>query len=108
MAKFEDVTCTLGWDLTSDFVQSGSTFSGTMSYVGRTVNCGVELPLDLASFLGQGSSLPITGTASGGSLMFGTGPAMFTGTYTATRIDATWTFVQEGVTVNYTWRQNKQ
>jgi hypothetical protein len=109
VATFEGVSCSYLWDLTSDLVQSGSTFSGTGTAVGRAVNCSVALPLDLASiFNGQGSAAALSGTASGGSLSFQASTLAFTGTYTSSRIDAAASLVFEGVAINWTLVQTKQ
>lgn len=109
VATFEGITCRYTWDLTSDLVQSGSSVTGTVSVVSRTIACSVSLPLDLTSlFAGQTSGAAVSGTASGGALTIGAGPLMFSGTYTTSRIDATANYAIEGITVVYTWKQTKQ
>jgi len=105
----EGVTCTVLWDLTTDLVQSGTTFTGTGTSVGRGASCSIPLPADITAIInGQTGSGSLSGTASGGSLSFRVGELNFTGTYTSTRLDATAPLVVEGFTINYTWRQTKQ
>jgi hypothetical protein len=105
----EGLTCTYMFDITTDLVQSGSTFTGTGTSVARGINCSIPLPSAVTSvFIGQGGSGSMEGTASGGALTFQAGILPFTGTYTATRFDATGTTVIEGFTIQSTWRQTKQ
>jgi len=109
VVSLEGVTCTVQWDLTSDFVQSGTAFTGTGTSVGRGASCSIPLPSEInAVIAGQTGSGSLSGTASGGSLSFRVGELTFTGTYTSTRLDATAPLVVEGLTINYTWRQTKQ
>jgi hypothetical protein len=104
----EGVTCTVTSDLTTDMVHSGSTFSGTGTSVTRGFNCSISLPVDFTSVLGQSGSGSFAGSASNGAITFQVGQFPFSGTYTATRIDATSTTVLEGFTFKLTWRQTKQ
>jgi hypothetical protein len=107
--NFEGVTCNYAWDITSDFVQSGSSLTGVATAVGRGINCSIPLPSEvLAVFNGQSGSANLTGTANNGALTFGGEGLSFMGTYTNTRIDATAVVMMEGLTFNYTWRQTKQ
>jgi hypothetical protein len=109
MLSGEGVTCTYNWDLTSDFVQSGSTFSGTISSVSRSISCSIPLPPEVtAIFNGQTGGAPVSGTANAGALAFSGGMLNFTGTYTASRFDATAVFPIEGFTITYVMRQTKQ
>jgi hypothetical protein len=89
--NFEGVTCNYAWDLTSDLVQTGTTFTGTGTSVARGINCNIPLPPGLdAIFNGQTGTIP------------------FTGTYTATQLNATGTLSLEGAQMTWTWRQTKQ
>jgi hypothetical protein len=109
VVSLEGVTCTVQWDLTSDFVQSGTAFTGTGTSVGRGASCSIPLPPEINAIInGQSGSGSLSGTASGGSLSFRVGDLTFTGTYTSTRLDATAPLMVEGLTINYTWRQTKQ
>jgi hypothetical protein len=105
----QGISCNYLWDTTSDFVQSGSTFSGTVTSVLRSVNCNVALPGELNAILvGQTGSGPISGAANAGSFSFQGGMLSFTGNYTATRLEATANFSIEGFTVVYTFKETKQ
>jgi hypothetical protein len=109
MASFEGITCTYVADVLSDLVHSGSTFTGTATAVPRSINCSEALPPGIdALFRGQTSSVPVTGTASGGSISFQAETLAFTGTYSSTQINATSSIVVEGITVSWTFRQTKQ
>jgi len=69
MLNGQGVTCTYNWDLASDFVQSGSTFNGTITSVSRSISCSVPLPPEVtAIFSGQTGGAPVSGTASAGAL----------------------------------------
>jgi hypothetical protein len=107
--NFEGVTCNYAWDLTSDLVQTGTTFTGTGTSVARGINCNIPLPPGLdAIFNGQTGSGSLSGTASNGTLSFQAGTIPFTGTYTATQLNATGTLSLEGAQMTWTWRQTKQ
>jgi hypothetical protein len=109
VVSLEGVTCTVLWDLTTDLVQSGTALTGTGTSVGRGASCSIPLPPEINAIInGQTGSGSLSGTASNGSLSFRVGELVFTGTYTSTRLDATAPLVVEGLTINYTWRQNKQ
>lgn len=109
MVSIEGVTCMVNWDATSDFVQSGSTFNGTLTFVGRAASCSVPLPPEInAAVSGQVGSGPVSGTANAGSLAFQLGTLAFTGSYTASRLDATAPLTVEGLTITYVLRQTKQ
>jgi hypothetical protein len=83
--------------------------TGTGTSVGRGANCSIPLPPEINAIInGQTGSGSLSGTASNGSLSFRVGELVFTGTYTSTRLEATAPLVAEGLTINYTWRQNKQ
>jgi len=102
------VNCNYTWDATADFVQSGSTFNGTVSAVARSISCSIPLPPEInAVFNGNAGLASVNGTANGGSLAFQAQPLSFTGTYTSNRIDATAPFTIEGFTILYTLRLTK-
>jgi hypothetical protein len=103
------LTCTYNWDLTSDFVQSGSTFNGTITSVSRAISCSVPLPPEVnAIFNGSTGANPVSGTANAGALAFQGGTLNFTGTYTASQLDAMAPLQIEGFTITYMMRQTKQ
>jgi len=104
----EGVTCNFSWDLTTDMVHTGSTFTGTGSTVTRSFNCSFPLPPEATAALGSGGSGSFAGTASGGSIATQIGMYNYTGTYTSTRIEMTSNQVFEGLTLRATWRQTKQ
>ncbi|HEU0105812.1 MAG TPA: SH3 domain-containing protein [Vicinamibacteria bacterium] len=107
--SFEGVTCTVQWDMTVDFVQSGTALTGTGTSVARGASCSVPLPPEIDAIInGTTGSGGLSGSASGGSLSFRVGDLAFTGTYTSTRLDATAPLVVEGLTITYTWRLTKQ
>jgi hypothetical protein len=110
MLSGEGVTCSYSWDATSDFVQSGSTFNGTVSAVARSINCSVPLPPEVTAIFNGTSagSAPVSGSANAGSFSFQAETLAFTGTYTASRLDATATLSMEGFTISYVLRQTKQ
>jgi len=109
MLSGQGLTCTYNWDTTSDFVQSGSTFSGTVTAVARAINCSIPLPPEVtAVFSGNAGTVPVSGTANAGSFAFQGGMLAFTGTYTASGLDATAPFSVEGFTITYVLRETKQ
>ena len=109
VVSLEGVTCTVQWDTTVDFVQSGTALTGTGTSVGRGASCSVPLPPEVNAIInGTTGSGSLSGSASGGSLSFRVGDLAFTGTYTSTRLDATAPLVVEGLTITYTWRLTKQ
>jgi hypothetical protein len=66
--------------------------------------------LDLNTiFAGQAGGAPVSGTANAGSVSFQAGPSLtFTGTYTASRLEASAPFPFEGFTVVFTLKETKQ
>ncbi|HEU0094500.1 MAG TPA: SH3 domain-containing protein [Vicinamibacteria bacterium] len=109
MLSGEGVTCTYNWDTTSDFVQSGSTFNGSVTAVARGISCSIPLPPEVtAVFNGTAGTAAVSGTANAGSFAFGAEMLAFTGTYTASRLDATATISMEGFTITYVLRETKQ
>jgi hypothetical protein len=59
-------------------------------------------------FNGTAGTAAVSGTANAGSLAFGAEMLAFTGTYTASRLDATATFSMEGFTITYVLTETKQ
>ena len=108
MISGEGITCNYSWDLTTDVVQTGSTFSGTGSTITRTFNCSIPLPPAVTAGIGTGGSGSFSGSASGGAIATQIGIYNYTGTYTSTRIEMTANQVLEGFTLRSTWRQTKQ
>ena len=105
----EGLTCNYTWDLTTDVVHTGSTFTGTGSSVARTFNCSIPLPPNVTSaVLGSGGGGSFAGTASGGAMTTQIGIYNYSGTYTSTRIEMTSNVVLEGFNLRSTWRQTKQ
>jgi hypothetical protein len=103
------ITCNYSWDLTTDVVHTGSTFTGTGSTVTRTFNCSIPLPPAVTAAIGAGGSGSFSGTASGGSIATDIGGIYhYTGTYTSTRIEMVSNEIFEGLTLRSTWRQTKQ
>jgi hypothetical protein len=109
MLSGQGLSCTYNWDVSSDFVQSGSSFNGTVTAVARGVSCSVPLPPEVtAVFNGTAGSAPVSGTANAGSFAFQAETLAFTGTYTASQLQATATLPIEGFTLTYVMRQTKQ
>ncbi|HEY8150618.1 MAG TPA: SH3 domain-containing protein [Vicinamibacteria bacterium] len=109
MLSGQGVSCTYNWDTTSDFVQSGSTFNGSVAAVARAISCSIPLPPEVnAVFNGTAGTAAVSGTANAGSLAFGAEMLAFTGTYTASRLDATANISIEGFTITYVLRETKQ
>jgi hypothetical protein len=109
MLSGQGLSCTYNWDVTSDYVQSGSTFNGTVTAVTRGISCNVPLPPEVtAIFNGTAGSAAVSGTANNGSFAFGAETLSFTGTYTATQLQATATLPIEGFSITYVMRQSKQ
>jgi hypothetical protein len=102
VSSFQGVSCTGSWDLTVDFVQSGTTLNGSGTSVSRTFNCSLDIPGGIPGVSGQTGSGTLSGTASGGALTFRIGELTFTGTYTNSRMEARSNTTIEGVSLNYT------
>lgn len=106
-----ETACTYRWDLTSDLVQSGASLSGSATAVSRSASCSFQaIPTLPPPFSGPASAVPINGAASGGAVTFQAGVSPFTGTYTASLLDAAGSLpgLANGGTATYTWRQTKQ
>ena len=98
----EGISCSFGYDIVADLTESNGALSGQISYNAQRLACASPDPVVQQAInaglgaAGNSGSLPVGGTASGGTISLVVAQLTFNGSYTRTSLEATANFAIEG------------
>jgi hypothetical protein len=98
----EGISCSFGYDIVADLTESNGALGGQISYNAQQLSCSSPNPVvqqainSALGSAGNSGSLPVGGTASGGTISLVVAQLTFNGSYTRTSLEATANFAVEG------------